>query len=178
MEKEISYTFNSFQINFFYEGFDLKESDLNNFRQIILLITQGCDFFVKKHLSFVVVDQFIMNLNLVDDITIKSLNRDYREKDKITDVLSFPLQENIRYEKYDAFGPAMEMGDLFVCYSVCQKQAKDFKISFRDEFIHLVIHGFLHLCGYDHEISLEEENIMVAFEQKIIAQVSHLKKSL
>ena len=109
MEKEISYTFNSFQINFFYEGFDLKESDLNNFRQIILLITQGCDFFVQKHLSFVAVDHFIMNLNLVDDKTIQSLNRDYREKDKITDVLSFPLQENIRHEKYAAFGPAMEM---------------------------------------------------------------------
>ena len=69
----------------------------------------------------------------------------------------------------------MEVGDIFVCDSVCRDQAEEFNMTYQDEFIHLCTHGYLHLLGYDHEISQDEEKLMEDLEVQIISEISKLK---
>jgi probable rRNA maturation factor len=95
---------------------------------------------------------------------MRHLNHKYRKKNYATDVLSFPLYETLRLKKNRPQGP-LPLGDLIICTSVAEKQAKSFSIGFHEEFIHLFIHGLLHLFGYDHEISLREEKIMEDLEK-------------
>lgn len=111
-----------------------------------------------------------LHVSLVGDQKMKSLNRDYRDKDKTTDVLSFPVYENIRGGEEFLMG-AVELGDIFISYPVLKKQAKEFKISEENEFFHLLVHGFLHLLGYDHELSDEEEKIMESYEKKLVDKI-------
>lgn len=119
-----------------------------------------------------------LSLNLVGDTKMRSLNRTYRGKDKSTDVLSFPLQENIRKGVYDSFLEKLELGDLFISKPVCEKQAREFNLTFGEEFIHLVVHGFLHLLGYDHEISSKEEKIMESLEEEILLKLKRSKNKI
>lgn len=113
-----------------------------------------------------------LNLNIVEDGQIQELNGEYRGKNKTTDVLSFPLQENIRGGEYDDFDGRLELGDIFVAVGVCARQAEENSLSFEEEFVHLFVHGFLHLCGYDHEINDEEDALMRGLEDKLMEAVA------
>ena len=115
----------------------------------------------------------ILNLNvlLVDEKTIQQLNADHRQKDKVTDVLSFPNQENLRAGDYKFYAPEEELGDIIICYEVCERQAREHGLSFSEEFLHLAIHGYLHICGYDHEISEKEEKLMEGLEEKLLLEI-------
>lgn len=116
------------------------------------------------------------NLNIVDDDEIRELNAQYREKDKATDVLSFPLQENVRRGEFDDFEGHLEMGDVFVATGVCEKQASENGLSFEEEFVHLFAHGFLHLAGYDHEENEEEDKLMRRLEDEIMETLASDRK--
>ena len=73
----------------------------------------------------------------------KDLNFKYLKKDFPTDVLSFPFNEKLLKEYY--------IGDIFICYPIAEEQAEDNNISLKKELLYLMIHGILHLSGYDHE---------------------------
>ena len=111
-----------------------------------------------------------VSLLLCGTIRIRQLNRDHRAKDKVTDVLSFPSFEGLRSRrpKNELPGAELFLGDLAICHQKAQTQARQFKVSYMDEFIHLYVHGFLHLLGYDHELSGREEEIMQKWEQKTL----------
>ncbi len=113
---------------------------------------------------------FSLSVTLCDDEKMQELNRDYRGKDKTTDVLSFPLFEDLRSGGEFLFGLA-ELGDIFISVSVMKKQAEEFNVTIEQEFLHLLTHGFLHLCGFDHEISSEEEKLMESLEKKLIEKI-------
>lgn len=95
-----------------------------------------------------------IHLALTDDARIQVLNKEYRNKDKATDVLSFPqfhpkeISGRSR-RRVDAPGPYL--GDLVISTETTLKQAKEFGVTKREELARLVVHGVLHLCGYDHE---------------------------
>lgn len=114
-----------------------------------------------------------VSLLLCGDSRIKMLNREYRGKDKVTDVLSFPAHESLR--KSDA-GKEIFLGDLAICWPQNKRQAQKFKISSMDEFIHLFFHGVLHLMGYDHEVSQKEEKIMQSYEDLALELFSKEKR--
>lgn len=114
-----------------------------------------------------------VSLLICGDTKIKKLNRDHRQKDKVTDVLSFPTYEDLREGKERP--EELFLGDLAICYAQTHRQAKEFDISFYDEFIHLFFHGTLHLMGYDHELSLKEEKIMETWEKKALDLFSKKK---
>ena len=122
----------------------------------------------KKEFKFKDISQLDLSLTLCGKRRIQSLNRVYRKKDKITDVLSFPVHD--LYLKKKLLGHIV-LGDIFICLDVAQRQAKEFNISVREEIIHLFVHGFLHLLGYDHEISKKEEKEMFALEEKLIGRL-------
>lgn len=115
-----------------------------------------------------------VSLMICGDSKIKELNRSYRNKDKVTDVLSFPANEDLRKTK--STEPNLFLGDLAICHSRTKKQAKEFKITYMEEFIHLFFHGIIHLIGYDHEISESEERLMESWEQKALKKFSEQKK--
>lgn len=163
-DKEISTKTEFLELSYVGAGF----SELNRSLETIVKVF---GHFLKEDLN--VGDKTAtLSINLCDDLTIRELNRDYRSKDKITDVLSFPMQENLRAGDFDKFLPELEIGDIFICNSVCKKQASEFSIEFYEEFIHLAVHGFLHLCGYDHEINEEEEKLMEKLEERLLNEIS------
>lgn len=118
-------------------------------------IAKDCEAFVSLHLM------------VAGDQKVKSLNRDHRGFDKTTDVLSFPLFDDLRSGEEQIWGP-LELGDIVVSWPVVLKQAKEFKITPEQELIHLFIHGFLHLLGFDHEISSKEEELMEKYEKQLV----------
>jgi len=106
-----------------------------------------------------------IELIITDNETIRELNARYREKDKPTDVLSFPLEQAI---------PGMPLGSIVISETYVTEKAKAFGHRPDDELALLFIHGLLHLLGYDHEVDNGE---MRAKEQELIEQF-HLPKSL
>ncbi len=174
MEKEINIELDYFVLNFYFEGFDFSKKELEEYRMTLSMMAKGFHFFISDQFS--IKDKvFNLNLNLCDNDRIIELNNEFRNKKKITDVLSFPLQESLRLGDYDSFCPEIELGDIYICHSICEEQAIEFKLSFLEEFIHLGTHGFLHLSGYDHEINKSEELLMESFEEKIINFISSIK---
>ena len=99
---------------------------------------------------------------LVDDDAIRALNRTHRGLDSVTDVLSFPV------DGLDPLPPGMEreLGDVVISLAQARRQAGDEGVSEHEELTHLVVHGVLHLAGFDHETDggemLERQDRLVA----------------
>jgi len=115
-----------------------------------------------------------LNLLITDDARIREINREYRKKDKPTDVLSFPqfTPAEVRGKKKpeDTFNPYL--GDLVISSDTTLKQAKRFGVTPREELVRLVVHGVLHLCGYDHEkVPPREAQRMRRRERQIRAKI-------
>lgn len=97
---------------------------------------------------------------LTDDAAVSELNGRFRDKDRPTNVLSFPAPEN-------AFP---HLGDIVLAYGVCATEAEAQGKTLADHLSHLVVHGVLHLLGRDHEDDAEAEE-MEAEEREILAQI-------
>jgi probable rRNA maturation factor len=95
---------------------------------------------------------------LADNKRLKALNRDFRAKDKPTNVLSFPADQ-------DGY-----RGDIAIAYGVTSAEAKAEKKTFADHAAHLVVHGVLHLAGYDHERP-KDAKVMEPLEVKILKRL-------
>lgn len=115
-----------------------------------------------------------VSLLICGEKKIKELNREHRDKDKITDVLSFPAHEDLRKSNY--VGSHLFLGDLAICHQVTRRQANEFEITYWDEFIHLLFHGLIHLMGYDHEASAKEEKLMERWEKIALDKFTEIKK--
>lgn len=177
MEKEINIEIGLLSTDFYYENFEFTKDSLVLYEDCMRLAMQSMEIFIRKELK--ISYKLCFNLNLATDTEIIQLNLDYRGKNSVTDVLSFPLQENLRRGELDLFlgddQTELELGDIFICHSVCEKQALDFNIAYADEFIHLLVHGFLHLCGFNHEENEFEEKLMESFEKLIIDKIETKK---
>ena len=109
---------------------------------------------------------------LVDIETIRTLNRDYRDKDAATDVLSFPMEEDLPDEAAPQIigGPTERMlGDLVISVERAVEQAAEYGHAVERELAFLTVHGLLHLLGYDHEQGPEAEIEMQAEEKRILS---------
>jgi rRNA maturation RNase YbeY len=120
---------------------------------------------------------FRISLLVCGEAKIKNLNSLYRKKNKVTDVLSFPAFNSLRVSapKGESFGAEIFLGDLAICHQRTHQQSQYFDIGYLDEFIHLFFHGFIHLLGFDHELSPREEKIMERWEKKALDLFSNKK---
>ncbi|MBL6990236.1 MAG: rRNA maturation RNase YbeY [Bacteriovoracaceae bacterium] len=120
------------------------------------------------------IESLELSMTMCGAQKIKTLNRNYRNKDKVTDVLSFPIHDSLRFDSSvnQALGPVINCGDIFICKEVAKRQALAFGISIQDEVIHLFIHGLLHLLGFDHEGPSVEKKVMMSLEEEIIQKIS------
>ena len=109
-----------------------------------------------------------ISLTLVSLEEIRELNRDYRDVDKETDVLSFPQFEGV--DDMPEFGELC-LGDVVICRDKVEEQAKEFGHSFERELIYLFVHSMLHLLGYDH-MEEEEKAVMRAKEEEVMKEIS------
>jgi probable rRNA maturation factor len=118
-------------------------------------------------------DSIALDVTFYGDKKVRMINREHRNKDKTTDVLSFPMFESLRQGSDDFVFPGeVHLGDIVISRDVAKRQAKEFGIRVEEEVVHLLVHGFLHLQGWDHEISQKEEEIMEAHEQKILKKLA------
>jgi probable rRNA maturation factor len=95
-----------------------------------------------------------LTVAFVRDRVIRDLNRKFRGNDRVTDVLSFPAEDDLGHGRDVSFigsGVSKFLGDIVVSTETALKQANDASHSFEREVNELVIHGVLHLCGYDHQ---------------------------
>lgn len=104
-------------------------------------------------------NDYEISLLVTNDETIHSLNKEYRQKDKPTDVLSFPMEDDVM------------LGDIVISLDTAKKQADERKINIDREIAFLFIHGLLHLLGYDHETSTEDEKEMFSIQEKILKKL-------
>lgn len=112
-----------------------------------------------------------VSLSIVDKETIHRLNKDYRNVDRETDVLSFPMDE----EGFDNEGnPLILLGDIVICLDVAEDQAADFGHSLEREIMYLICHSTLHLLGYDH-IEEDDKKVMRSKEKEVMKNLGVFK---
>ncbi|UUM25645.1 rRNA maturation RNase YbeY [Mycoplasmopsis agalactiae] len=92
-----------------------------------------------------------VDVSIVNNRKIKKLNREYRQKDYATDILSFDFGDKSLYKSM----PFLPLGELVISHEKVEEQAKEFGHSLRREYCYLYAHGLIHLMGYDHEVENE-----------------------
>lgn len=102
---------------------------------------------------------------------IHQINRQYRNIDKATDVLSFPMFEKDELEGKKNFIKEDILGDIVISIEQVEKQAKEYGHSFERELSYMLVHGFYHLMGYDHIVE-EDKTIMRTKEEKLLASLN------
>lgn len=110
-----------------------------------------------------------LGILFVGDQRMKSLNRRYRGKDRTTDVLAFAMREA-------PHSSAGLLGDVVIAVPTAVRQAKEGQRSLDEELTVLLVHGILHLCGYDHERSEKEARRMQRREQMILRSIGSMPK--
>lgn len=114
--------------------------------------------------------KLIMTITLTTPEKIKEFNNKYREVDKATDVLSFPMFEKQEIDekiKDKNFLYEDILGDIIISIEKVKEQAEEYEHSFERELSYMIVHGFYHLMGYDH-IQEEDKKIMRPKEEKIL----------
>lgn len=108
------------------------------------------------------------SLLFTSDKEIHALNREWRQRDKPTNVLSFPMLERPDLLALESDGPPELLGDIALAHETCAVEAAEKGVPLEHHAAHLMVHGFLHLAGYDHEISPEDAEAMEALEVKAL----------
>lgn len=123
------------------------------------------DSIIKFACNHLKVENPLLNIIIVDNEKIREINRDYRNKDAVTDVISFAFEEVNDVEYTDI----RFLGEIYISYERCVSQASDFGHSVKREFCYLAVHGLLHLLGYDHMVE-EDKKVMRALEEEILSE--------
>lgn len=116
-------------------------------------------------LKYLEIDNAVFNIIIVDEEKIQYLNKNYRDKDSVTDVISFALEDDETFIKTDM----RILGDIYICLKRAKDQSTQYGHSFLRELSFLTIHGLLHLLGYDH-MEKDEEKIMFELQERILSE--------
>lgn len=112
-----------------------------------------------------ITEEAELSISFVDENEIQAINRDYRDKDKVTDVISFSLEED--EPEIEGLDIPRVLGDIIICLEVAKEQAESYNHSLSRELGFLALHGFLHLLGYDH-MTQEDEKEMFSRQDEIL----------
>ncbi len=91
-----------------------------------------------------------LSVRLTGDNQVRELNAEWRGKDRPTNVLSFPLAETDDLQDANVAGPELLLGDIVLAHGVCKAEAAEKRLTVEQHATHLIVHGTLHLLGYDH----------------------------
>ena len=113
-----------------------------------------------------------VSVKFTHDEEVRALNAAYRGKDKPTNVLSFPMIAEEALSASQAAGPGeILLGDVVLAYGVCAAEAAEKGVAVETHAAHLIVHGTLHLLGYDHETGSEDAEAMEAIERQALAAI-------
>ncbi|MFK4873199.1 rRNA maturation RNase YbeY [Novosphingobium sp. ZW T3_23] len=115
--------------------------------------------------------RLLASLLFTSDEEVHVLNREWRAKDKPTNVLSFPMLERADLLDLAPDGPPEMLGDLALAFETCAREAAEKGVPVEHHASHLIVHGLLHLAGLDHEISDDDAEAMEALETKALALI-------
>lgn len=149
------------------EFLDIEESNI--YEPTIKKVVQAC-FEEEDMLD----SKLYISITLTDPKNIKEINSKYRNIDKETDVLSFPMFEKNELDSKIAnkeFSHEDILGDIIISVERVKEQAEEYGHSFEREFAYMLVHGFYHLMGYDH-IQEEDKKIMRTKEEKILEKLN------
>lgn len=122
---------------------------------------------IKKLVDFALeyqnIRNAVFNIIIVDEEKIQYLNKNYRNKDSVTDVISFALEDDDTFISTDF----RVLGDIYICLKRAKDQSIEYGHSFLRELAFLTVHGLLHLLGYDH-MEEDEEKIMFNLQEMIL----------
>ncbi len=115
--------------------------------------------------------RLVASLLFTSDAEVHVLNREWRERDKPTNVLSFPMLERAELASLAADGPPVMLGDIALAAQTCAREAAEKGVTLEAHAAHLIVHGLLHLAGHDHVDSDAEAEAMEALETAILAKL-------
>lgn len=142
---------------------DLKEDNL--FEKIAKQVIEKC-----FEIEGLKNTKLIITITLTTPENIKEINKKYRNIDKETDVLSFPMFEKSEINQVIESKNQDILGDIVISIEQVKKQAEEYEHSFNRELAYMVVHGFYHLMGYDH-IEEEDKKIMRSKEENILSKI-------
>ena len=125
----------------------------------------------KTTLKMEKVDNAFFSVVLVDEDTIQQINRDYRDQDRVTDVISFAFEDNDKR----VYNKTRILGEIYICIPRMKEQAKMYGHSQTRELAFLGVHGLLHLLGYDH-MNKEDEIVMFAKQELVLNEYSETQR--
>lgn len=140
---------NSFEI--------INETDQNNIE------IEELKKIVEYTLKYQKVENSILNVIIVNEDKIRELNKNYRNKDSVTDVISFALEDDDTFIKTNI----RVLGDIYICFKRAMEQAINYNHSLKRELSFLTVHGILHLLGYDH-MNEKDEKVMFELQERIL----------
>ena len=123
------------------------------------------DYCVKIFSELKLNGEYITDVTIVNNETIHKINREYRNVDRPTDVISFAFLDE-KSERELKGGP-INLGQIIISYEKAEEQAKEYRHSLLREMVFLFVHGMLHLLGYDH-MTEEDEKVMFELQNKIL----------
>ncbi len=115
--------------------------------------------------------RLMASLLFTSDAEVHALNREWRQRDKPTNVLSFPMLERDELEGLAPDGPPVMLGDIALAYETCAREAAEKAVPLEAHAAHLIVHGLLHLAGHDHVDSDAQAEQMEALETAILAKL-------
>ena len=125
--------------------FDIKIHNKDLWKEANIYFNQKTLNFFSSIISVTIKKNTLVSVLLTDDYNMKKINKKWRKKNKSTNVLSFPVNMDIIEDEY------CFIGDVVLSYETIEKESDERMISFQNHFIHLLLHGLLHLLGYSHE---------------------------
>ncbi|WP_374695940.1 rRNA maturation RNase YbeY [Spiroplasma endosymbiont of Polydrusus formosus] len=131
--------------------------------------------FHKIKTTLEITEPLELSLIIVDDQKQLKLNRQYRQKNYVADVITFALEEESKVDLFKLIG-LRSLGDIFICYEKALAQAAEYNHSPQREFAFLFTHGMLHILGYDHQTSPDEKK-MFNLQRKVLndLQIKRIK---
>ena len=135
---------------------------INNLTNENLKEIDELNYYVEYLFNYMNIKDSVMSIIIVDNEYIHKINKEYRNIDRETDVISFALEEG---ESIDE--PVKTLGDIYISIDRVYSQAKEYGHSVKRELFFLVTHGFLHLLGYDH-MNKDDEKKMFSLQEEIL----------
>ncbi len=111
------------------------------------------------------LENILFNVIIIDNSRIREINREYRNIDRETDVISFALEDDKTFNLEEI----RVLGDIYISIEKARSQAEEYNHSFKRELSFLAIHGFLHLLGYDH-MEKDEEEVMFKKQEEVLSK--------
>ncbi|MFV0499136.1 MAG: rRNA maturation RNase YbeY [Bacilli bacterium] len=135
----------------------------NSCYDIDMYIIEIIDTILKE----LIIDNVTFSINIISDLEISKINNDYRDKECVTDVITFVYEE---IDDFNHLFDTRELGDIFIAIDHVINNSKKYGHSIKREISFVVAHGILHLLGYDH-MTKEEEEVMFSLQEKLINSI-------